>query len=82
MKPIWFKESNRKLNRPSGMTEEECGDLTVFTNGEQCISCWRPTLKERLSILLFGRIWLRVYFGHTQPPVAIEACRTIFKRKY
>jgi len=80
MKPIWFKESNRMLTKPQSMSEDECGDLYVFANGEQCISCWKPTLKERLSILVFGRVWLWVYSGHTQPPVSIETYRIIFKR--
>lgn len=72
MKPINFDESNRTLQKPAGMTDDECGPLPIFTNGEQCISCWRPSLRERLSILIFGKVWVWVWFGKTQPPVALE----------
>lgn len=73
MKPINFPEANKNLLKPKGMTDEECGSLPVWTDGEQCVSCWQPTVKERISILLFGKIWLSVYSGETQPPVALWA---------
>ena len=70
--PIDFKESNTYLTKPSDMTDEECGGLPTYTDGIQCISCWKPTLRERLSLLVFGKLWLWVRSGDTQPPVAIE----------
>lgn len=72
MNPTSFSESNKILIKPTGMTDEECGPLAVYTNGIECVSCWRPTLGERLSILLFGKIWLRILSGQTQPPVALS----------
>jgi len=79
MQPISFKQSNKKLGPPKGMTEEECGNLPVFTDGQQCISLWKMTWRERLSALFFGRIWLSVYSGQTQPPVWLMAEKEIFK---
>ena len=61
------------------MTDEECGNLPVFTDGETCISLWRMTWKERLSAFIFGRIWLFVVSGETQPPVSLMAEKEIFK---
>lgn len=78
MQPQPFPEANRVLKAPPTMTEEECGELPVFTDGRECISCWKPTWQERLSILLFGKVWLFCATGHTQPPVALVATRTLF----
>lgn len=77
MKPIKFKEANIYLTKPPSMTEEECGSLYVLSDGIDCISCWKPSFRERLSILLFGRVWLWVWSGNTQPPVALEARKTL-----
>ena len=78
MEPIKFKESNKNLLKPSGMTDEECGSLPVFSDGEQCISQWRMTWKERLHCLFRGFVWLQVLSGHTQPPVMLSAEKTVF----
>jgi hypothetical protein len=79
MKPIKFDQANRDLLKPDSMTDEECASLPVFTDGQVCISLWRPTLLERISLLLFGRLWLYVLSGNTQPPVSILIERDIFK---
>lgn len=78
MKPINFSQSNKTLLKPESMTDEECGVLYVHNDGQCNISCWRPSLRERLSILLFGKVWLRVLSGATQPPVVIEGISTVF----
>ncbi len=80
MKPIEFPEANKTLVKPQGMTDEECGPLPVFNDGQQSISCWKMTWRERLAALFFGRVWLFVYFGETQPPVQLEAMETVFKK--
>jgi hypothetical protein len=78
MKPVHFQEANKILGKPESMTDDECGALSVFNDGQICISCWKPSWKERFSILFYGRIWLSVYSGFTQPPVAIEGTNQIF----
>jgi hypothetical protein len=83
MEPVKFKESNRQLD-PPGRTEYslDIGDikpLHAWTDGSQCISCWRPTWRERLSILVFGRVWLGVLSGGTQPPVSLHGEREFFQ---
>jgi hypothetical protein len=78
MKPTSFKEHNKILLKPENMTDKECGALSVYTDGSYCISCWKPSLRERLSILLFGKVWLWVMSGKTQPPVALDGKKTIF----
>ena len=78
MKPIGFPEQNKILQKPEIMIDDECGPLPIWNDGNECVSCWRPSIKERLSILLFGRIWLSVLSGETQPPVLIWARRNGF----
>ena len=78
MKPIKFKEANKNLLKPENMTDEECSSLWVYTDGEQCISCWKLSFKQRLSALIFGRVWLSVLSGQTQPPVWVDCKKTVF----
>jgi hypothetical protein len=79
MIPIKFDQANKDLLKPEGWTDEECGSLPVFNDGKVCISCWKPTWRERLSILVFGKVWLWVHSGVTQPPVALEGTQQIFE---
>lgn len=79
MTPIPFDESDGVLRGPQG---GEIADLPVWTGGGlhgMVVSCWRPTWQERLSVLLFGRVWLNVMAWDTHPPVSLQASRTYFK---
>lgn len=78
MRPIKFKFHNRTLSKPEGM--EDCGSLPVFTDSKRCVSCWRLGFKERIRVLFFGRIWLTVYGGGTQPPVSMYCGRKFLKQ--
>ncbi len=77
MKPIDFPQRTFTLTKPMSMTGEECGSLPAYRGENEIISCWRPTWRERLSILIHGRVWLRV-MGTAHPPVLLEATRTVF----
>lgn len=79
MIPVKFKEANRTLLKPSDMTDAECSSLWVYTDGVQCISCWKLSWKQRLKALLFGRVWLSVRSGSTQPPVWLDCDKTVFE---
>lgn len=81
VKPIKFEEANKNLLKPSSMADEECNSLWVYSDGEQCISCWKLGWKERIAALLFGKVWLSVLSGSTQPPVWIDSCKTVFERQ-
>lgn len=78
MKPIEFPESNRLLKAYE--SEHEMKDMRVWTDNKMCISCWKATWKERLSFLLFGKVWVYVLSGGTQPPVALSVDRNIFTK--
>lgn len=81
MNPIHFPEKNKVLQPPIGAASKVVSiePLAVWTDGEQCISCWRMTWRERLFALFHGRVWLAVLSGPTQPAVWIQAERTPFK---
>ena len=79
MVPVKFKEANRKLLKPDNMTDEECSALWVYTDGKQCISCWKLSWKQRIKALLFGKVWLSVLSGCTQPPVWLDCDKTVFE---
>ena len=77
--PIRHKFVNKELKAPYGK-EDEIPPLPIYSDGEQCVSCWQMTWRERLSALFFGRVWLSVLNGHTQPPVWIWATKEALKK--
>ena len=80
MRPVNFGESNGTLlGGPATKFEVgEVGDLPVFRDGRWVISCWQPTVRERLSVLFFGRVWLLVASRDTHHPVALSGARSTF----
>jgi len=81
MEPIKFNEMNGQLNKPKSMTDDECGPLYVHSDGVQLVSCWKMTFKERIAALLYGKVWLGVVSGTTQPPVWLTCRKTVFEKK-
>ena len=59
--PATFREMNTSLG---AWTEP---------GGHQTVSCWRMTWRERLRVLLTGRVWLHVW--GRQPPVFVSGER-------
>jgi len=82
--PTTFAEANRTLGDNGYRSEAATNivSLRVWTDGEQCVSCWRMSWRERLSALLFGRVWLQVLSGDNQPPVALTVGRSPFEKGY
>jgi hypothetical protein len=79
MTPAYFEKANKKLLKPAKMTDEECEPLWVYNDGEESISCWQMTWGERLQALLWGRVWLGVLAGSSQPPVRFWCALTPFQ---
>jgi hypothetical protein len=73
VKPIDFNEATRVLQKPSNMTDDECVSLIVFSDGKECISCWKMSFFERLRALFSGKVWISVLSGQTQPPIWLTA---------
>ena len=79
MQPVKFEEANKNLLKPASMTDEECASLWVFTDGQQCVSRWQLSWRDRLRVLWYGHIWLSVHSGQTQPPVRLDSEKTVFQ---
>lgn len=78
MEPIFFEEATKELKKPDSMTDEECSSLWVWNDGQQSISCWKLTWKERLKLLFHGKVWVGVVAGRTQPPIWVDPSKTVF----
>lgn len=85
MKPIPFPEQTTTL-QPSGRVYSDnvgqVAPLPTWSDGEQCVSCWKMSWRERLSALVFGRVWLALLSGHTQPPALVVAQRQYLKTNH
>lgn len=80
MYPSGFDESNGQLSPPEGVSEAKVKTLRVFRDGEQVISCWKPTQEEIDEIQRTGRVWLGV-MGITMPPVYITGFSPFVRRE-
>ena len=81
MYPVEFKEQTKVLRRPVGMTDRQCANLPVYSDGEYCISCWKMGFIERLKTMIFGKVWVWVHSGETQPPITLKCYKTAFKKE-
>lgn len=73
LRPVNFKLANRKLY---ALSVEGCCSkipLPIWTDGTQCVSCWKCSFLDRLRILFTGRVWASVRSGQTQPPMWIAS---------
>lgn len=78
MRPTTFNQANGVT--VGGASQSSPFDyLPVYRDGKEILSCWRPSLHERIAILLRGRVWLMVATPTTHPPVTIDGGR-IFER--
>ncbi len=80
MTPIDFAERTHVLGQPKDWDEAQygiCNGLPVAL-GEHIVSCWKPTWRERLSLLLGYPLWLVVH-SRAQPPVKLLAMKSVFK---
>ncbi len=79
MRPATFDAVNAVLHPPQEL-EETATALAVHDDGQQLVSLWRPTWRERWSMFVFGRVWIGVA-GRAHPPIWIEARRSVFNQK-
>jgi hypothetical protein len=81
MIPENFPQSNKEL-QPSGKAYsdnvESVKPLYVWTDNEQCVSCWRLSWRERLAALWYGKVWAATLSGGKQPPMFLCAQRSYF----
>lgn len=83
MKPTPFPEANSTLRggpASNYATADVVPDLPVHKDGRQIISCWTPTWRERLRVLLGGKVWLLVLARETHAPVCVTAEKPFQRR--
>lgn len=68
-KPCHFVGSNATMHAP-GFTHPHLS--TLKHGGNQYVTRWQMSWKERLSALFFGRIWVNVEGVLGQPPLRVE----------
>jgi hypothetical protein len=72
VKPVKFPEVNFTYTTPATMTKEQCGDLPCFRSSVNTVSCWHFGIRDRILILITGRVWLFMMMdGH--PPSLLMA---------
>jgi len=74
--PSAFDEETAVLDKPPGLTHDQCECLSVWQGRDQdglpmVISCWKPTRAELDEIIRTGRVWLGIY-GVTMPPAWVN----------
>lgn len=81
MKAVNFLQSTNILSNPKGL--EGYRRLPVHFQAPQSVSKWKASWRERISILLFGTIFVGVYVNkiEDQPPMWVQGKRNIFTRK-
>lgn len=63
MKPIKFKEANKTYAE----TQPEYLPLPVYEEDGKVVCCWKLSVRERIKVLLTGRIWN--WIKHCQQPL-------------
>lgn len=81
MKAVNFLQSTNILSNPKGL--EGYRRLPVHFQAPQSVSKWKASWRERISILLFGTIFIGVYVNkiEEQPPMWVQGKRNIFTKK-
>ncbi len=71
--PIGFPQANLILNRPKGMSAEECSSLEVYRDSEHVVSRWQLTDEDIAELKRNGnKIWIWMW-ARAVPPIAISA---------
>jgi hypothetical protein len=74
MKPEAWHGQNCVLGAPQAWdvhARGECGGLPVYMGEGEIISCWAPTWRECVRLLLGQRVWMTIV-GRSQPPVSLH----------
>lgn len=74
MTPTTFPEANTTLSggpAPKYGTADPVVDLPVHKDGYSIVSCWALSWRDRLRLLVTGRVWLSVLAPVTHHPVKL-----------
>lgn len=73
MKPVLFRGYTAILGAPADWNDSmgPCEGLPIKSYDGLIASCWKPSPKERLFLILGFSVFLHVV-GRTQPPVSLD----------
>ena len=72
MRPVDFPEMNATIAKD----QPQYVPLPARVAGDRTTSCWALTPRERLRVLLTGRVWLTsLNFGRPLQPARLDAAR-------
>lgn len=60
------------MKKNKTLVADDCEPLNVYSDGEICVSCWKPSFKDVLRIVFKRKVWLLVKSGITQPPLLLQ----------
>jgi len=81
MKPSYFKECNRRLSNTPPKEAADFFPSTFYADGTNSLYLYKPTIRERISILLFGRVWVTMKTGKDLAPATlIRGKRSVFEK--
>lgn len=79
MIPVHFEEATGTLlGGPPEKYGVEVVDLPVRKDGVEIISAWKPTWRERFSILFYGMVWFGIRSQDTHAPIWLQGQKTAF----
>lgn len=81
-KPVDFKFSNNYLGPPrraDGSAVPDVIGMHTWTDGQQSVSRWQLTWRERVQAMWHGHVWLGVLSGESQPPVYVATDKELLK---
>lgn len=72
MIPTNFPEANVEMRGDHMEIDgRKVGNLRVWRGESRFISCWQPTLRERVKLLFTGKLWC-TFHQDSFPPTSIE----------
>lgn len=71
MKNKYFTEANAEVIKSKSI-KEDFENAYIRREEGNCYSLWKGNLFDRIRFLIFGRIWIKMRSGETQPPVKVS----------
>jgi hypothetical protein len=73
VKPTVFEGANKTLTSKN----QDIADLAACVGDGYIVSQWKATFLERLSILIFGKVWVCLLTDR-QPPISLIGGRSAY----
>lgn len=76
-----FKQANRRLANQPPAPQAPFFPGSYYSDGTNSVYLYRPTIRERISILIFGNVWLTMKLGKDiAPAMLLRGQKTVFEK--